>query len=252
MDQTSTVILIIAIIIILGSIAYTIQSIEEKKRARKLLVMSLKSQIRHALNIYNSLPEVFMTPELHEFLRKFLLVKWNKLLPLDSSEETRRSHAAFKERANNRVITLQHPQGSMTVYQETGQVHHALGQLKEISKWLADLSKTNQITESTFNELGWQTKDFYDRVSCDIEIFEAIETEKAHGPGPAIHKYHSVLKSLENLNQSEALDSQVYEVHKKVEYLNNKLMIINEQREAEMAAQAERDAEAARNRPRSE
>ncbi|MGB1239790.1 MAG: hypothetical protein ACPG4U_16350, partial [Pseudomonadales bacterium] len=135
---------------------------------------------------------------------------------------------------------IAHPQGSMSVYQDSGQVYHALGQLKEMTAWLADLHKSKQITESAFNELGWQTKDFYDRVSCDIEIFEALETEKLHGAGPAFHKFQSVMKSLEGLNQSEALDSQVYAVHRHVEMLR---VQIAEQQAAQAALEAQQNEE---------
>ena len=75
MGQSQTGLLILAIIVVLGSIAYTIQTIEERKRARKLLIMALKSQIRNSLNIYQGLPDVFMTAELHDFISRFIISK---------------------------------------------------------------------------------------------------------------------------------------------------------------------------------
>ena len=124
----------------------------------------------------------------------------------------------------------------MTVYQEEGQVYQTLGLLKETTYWLGELSKTKQISEFSFNELGWQVKDFYDRVSCDIEIFEAIETLHQHGEKASFPKFKIALRSLGNLNQSEALDSQIFEIHKKMEQLKK---IITEKKAAEELARRE-------------
>ncbi|MCJ8300780.1 MAG: hypothetical protein MJK13_17860 [Pseudomonadales bacterium] len=240
MGQSQTGLLILAIIVVLGSIAYTIQTIEERKRARKLLIMALKSQIRNSLNIYQGLPDVFMTAELHDFISRFIISKMTRLLTIDDSEQTKRALSNFREKANSRDITLQHPEGSMTIYQDEGQVHHALSQLKEITRWLAELSKSNQISEFSFNELGWQTKDFYDRVSCDIEILEAMDTEKVHGQKAGFHKFSIALKSLNNLNQSEALDSQIFAIHRHMEILKN-AVLEQEQEAAEALSKATED-----------
>ncbi|EPJ43543.1 MAG: hypothetical protein OFPI_42390 [Osedax symbiont Rs2] len=240
MGQTQTGLLILAIIVVLGSIAYTIQTIEERKRARKLLIMSLKSQIRNSVNIYQGLPDVFMTAELHEFISRFIISKMSRLLSIDDTEESRRSLSNFREKANNRDISLQHPEGSMSIYQDEGQVHHALGQLKEITRWLGELSKSRQISEFSFNELGWQTKDFYDRVSCDIEILDAIDTQKVHGEKAAFHKFSIAVKSLNNLNQSEALDSQIFAIHRHMEILKN-AVLEQEQEAAEERAKSDEE-----------
>lgn len=219
MSQTSTVILIIAIIVVLGSIAYTIQSIEERKRARKLKVLTLKGKIRNAMNIYKGIPDDFMTTELHDFLRKYINSKFQKLHAIDTTQDSQRAFNAFQERTKNRVLKYRTATGSMTVFKDEGQVYHALGKFKELSKWLADLKKDKQIAEATFNELSWQSKDFYDHVSCDIEVLKAIETEKLHGEKAGYHKYNIALKSLGQLNQSEVLDSQIFTIHNHVETL---------------------------------
>ena len=229
MGQTQSILLILSIVVTLGIIAYTIQSIEERKQARKRQVIAYKRQIRTAMNIYKGLPETFMTVELHDFISRHIFNKWKKLHDIETSQDSLRALTTFQERIKNRVITLQHPEGSMTVYSEEGQVYHALGLLKETTQWLADLSKSKQISEMSFNELGWQVKDFYDRVSCDIEIFEAIETLRQHGEKAAFHKFNIALKSLGELNQSQALDSQVFEIHKQMEKLK---IVIEEQNEA--------------------
>lgn len=236
MGQTQSILLILAIIVTLGIIAYTIQSIEERKQARKRQVLAYKSQIRKAINIYKGLPDIFMTVELHDFISRFIINKWKKLHLLNTTEDSLRSYNTFQERVQNRVITLQHPEGSMTVYAEEGQVYHSLGLLKETTHWLADLSKSKQISEMSFNELGWQIKDFYDRVSCDIEIFEAIDALQQHGEKAGFHKFNIALKSLGKLNQSQALDSQVFEIHKQMEKLK---VIIEEQNAAEELARKE-------------
>lgn len=221
MSQTSTVILIIAIIVVLGSIAFTIQTLEERKRARKLQIMTLKGKVRNAVNIYKGIPDMFMTVELHDFLRKFINNRWQKLHTLIDSEDSQRAYAAFQERCKNRVLHVQHPSGSMTVYQDEGQVYHALSKFKELQQWLSELHRNKQIPETTFNELNWQSKDFYDRVSCDIEVLEAIETERSHGEKAGYHKFNIALKSLNGLNQSESLDSQIFAIHKHMENLKS-------------------------------
>jgi len=236
MGQTESIVLILGIIVTLGVIAFTIQTIEERKQARKRQVLSYKRQIRDALNIYKGLPDVFMTVELHDFMNRYITSKWKKLHELDTTQDSLRSFNTFQERVKNRVITQQHPQGSMTVYKEEGQVYHALGLLKETSRWLGELSKTKQIPESTFNELSWLAKDFYDRVSCDIEIFDAIETLRQHGEKAGFHRFSIALKSLSNLNQSEALDSQIFEIHKLMEQLKT---VVEEQKAAEERARIE-------------
>ena len=219
MGQTSTVILILAIIFVLGSIAFVIQTIEERKRARKLKIMSLKGKVRNAVNIYKGIPDLFMTVELHDFLRKFINNRWQTLHTLVTTQESQRSFDAFKERCKNRVMHVQHPTGSMTIFQDDGQVYHMLGKFKELQQWLADLHRKKQIPETTYAELKWQVKDFYDRVSCDIEVLEAIETQRAHGEKAGYHKFNIALKSLNGLNQSESLDSQIFAIHNHMETL---------------------------------
>jgi hypothetical protein len=240
MGQTQTVILILSIIFILGSIAYTIQTIEERKRARKLLVMSLKSQIRNALNIYKGIPENFMTTELHDFISKFINAKWKRLHGIVVTKDSQTSYNNFQEQIKNKATNLQHSESSMSIYQEEGQVYHALAQLKATTRWLSEIFKSKQISESAFNELGWQIKDFYDRVSCDVQILEAIETQRLHGEKAGFHKFNIALKSLNNLNQSESLDGQIFILHKHMATLRN---TIKEQDAAE--EQARKDAEQA-------
>ena len=195
--------------------------------------MAFKSSIRKALNLYKGLPDSFMTVEIHDFMSRYIIKKWKELNTLDVSDDSLRSYNTFQERVKNRVITLEHPTGSMTVYKEEGQVYHALGLLKEVTHWLAELSKKKQISEHSFNELGWQIKDYYDRVSCDIEIFDALDTQRQHGEKAGFPKFNTALKSLNNLNQSEALDSQVFEIHKHMEKIKN---IIEQKDEAEALA----------------
>ncbi|MEH6444150.1 MAG: hypothetical protein V7784_09645 [Oceanospirillaceae bacterium] len=221
MGQTQTVILILSIIFVLGSIAYTIQTIEERKRARKLLIMSLKSQIRNALNIYKGVPENFMSAELHEFMSKFIDNKWKRLHTILVTQDSQNSYKNFQEQIKNKVFNPHLLESSMSVYQEEGQVYHALAQLKATTRWLAELHKSKQISESAFNELGWQIKDFYDRVSCDIEVLAAINMQKSHGEKAGFHKFNIALKSLNNLNQSESLDSQIFKLHKHMATLKN-------------------------------
>ena len=240
MGQTESIILIVGIIVTLGTIAFTIQTMEERKQARKRLVLSYKGQIRDALNIYKSLPDVIMTLELHDFISRYILKKWNKLHEINTTQDSLRSLNTFQERIKNRVITQQLPQGSMTVYQEEGQVYHTLGLLKETTRWLGELSKSKQISESAFNELGWLVKDFYDRVSCDIEIFDAQETLRQHGEKAGFHKFTIALRSLSNLNQSEALDAQIFEIHKLMEKLRT---VIEEQKAEEERLRIEKENE---------
>ncbi|MEM5530046.1 hypothetical protein WN093_14585 [Gammaproteobacteria bacterium AS21] len=223
MGQTETALLVISIVVVLGCIAYAIQSIEERKRARKIKIMRLKSQIQNALAIYKNLPDFFMSAELHDFMHQFLLRKWRELHTILQTEESVRACKNFQEKAKNRVVNLTPPQGSMTVYQDDGQVYHALGILKETIDWLSDLRERKQMSEHAFNELGWQTKDAFERVSCDIQVLEALETQRLHGEKAGFHKFKSALKSLNNLNQSESLDSQIFSIHKHMEQLRDEI-----------------------------
>lgn len=224
MGQTETALLVISIVVVLGCIAYAIQSIEERKRARKIKIMRLKSQIQNALGIYKNIPDFFMSAELHDFMRQFLLRKWRELHTILKTEESVRACKNFQEKAKNRVVNLTPPQGSMTVYEDDGQVYHALGILKETIDWLSDLRERKQMSEHAFNELGWQTKDAFERVSCDIQVLEAMETQRLHGEKAGFHKFKSALKSLNNLNQSESLDSQIFSIHKHMEKLKEEIL----------------------------
>ncbi len=245
MENTSTAMLVVAIIVVLGAIAYSIQSFEERKRARKLKITLLKREIRQAINIYKGIPDNFMTVELNDFVRNFTNVKWRKLHTLVSSEDNTRAHNAFQERCKNQNYYSQQQLGSMTVFQDEGQVYHALGQLKELTAWLADLHKKKAITETTFGELSWQAKDFYDRASCDLEILSAIETQRAHGEKAGYYKFNSAIKSLGNLNQSEELDSQMFEIRNHMETLKaiyeEQEAIEEEQRRIEQLEEEERN-----------
>ena len=219
MGQTQTAFLILGIIVVLGFIAYTIQLIEERKRARKLLIMSLKSQIRNALNIYKGIPDTFMTNELHNFISRFILAKWKRLHDIYVTEDSERSLISFKEKIKDKKIFIQSSTATMSIYQSEGQVHHALAQLRVAKNWLAELNRSRNINESDFNQLGWQLKDSFDRVACDVQILHAKQTENDSGDKAGFFKFKIALKALKNLNQSESLDSQIFEIHKHMEQL---------------------------------
>jgi len=51
-----------------------------------------------------------------------------------------------------------------------------------------------------------------------------METEKLHGEKAGFHKFKSALKSLNNINQSESLDSQIFSIHKHMEKLKEEII----------------------------
>ena len=191
------------------------------------------------MGIYEGLPETFMSPEIHDFLSRFINNRYKKLLELENTQQHLNLANAFKQRAASREITMQHPQGSMTVFASKEQVAHALGQVREIARWVGELQKSKQISSHDNNEVLLQAKDYHDRASCDMEIFEAMEMENRKGPRAAVFKYRDCLKALAKLNYSETLDRQMYEVRKHLAGLEEQVEELKEQELAEMKAAEE-------------
>ncbi|MDP1069442.1 hypothetical protein, partial [Klebsiella pneumoniae] len=72
MSPTETGLIIVAVVVVMAMIAFSIQTVENQRRERRMRLLMLKDQIRRADHLLHTLPEHYITREIRDVLVRYL------------------------------------------------------------------------------------------------------------------------------------------------------------------------------------
>ncbi|MDO6592576.1 hypothetical protein [Neptuniibacter sp. 1_MG-2023] len=235
MSPTYIAVIILCGVALMACIAFVIQDIENKKRERNLRLISLKSGIRRASHLFDAFPPILMSTEIRTLLCKYLEARWTAVVELDPNESNKQQKAAFQAQAAILPEPVAHPSGSMTIFKSHTEAARAMGIIKELAQFIADIKNKGEINNEIADNLTKDAKHTYSRIEVDIELMNAMETEKSRGPEVVIHHYRSCFSKLQNLNYHQTLDRQLYEIRTHVGQLAEKIDTAAEEKAKEKA-----------------
>lgn len=240
MTPTETGLLIIAVVVVMAMIAFTIQNIETQRRERRMRLLLLKDQIRRADHLLRTLPEHYITREIRDLLLNYLVQRWKLTLELERTEENQKKLHELEAVRAQPLPVVEHPQGSMTLHADRNHAERTASLLRELFQFLSDLKKQGTVRVAEADSVIYQVKEAYTRTRLDVEIMDAQETEGARGAGPALPRFRTVLAKLQSLNKTQQLDRQLYEIGTHIDELQ---AIVEQERLVKEAEEKRRRAE---------
>ncbi|MBR9830395.1 MAG: hypothetical protein GYB41_17475 [Oceanospirillales bacterium] len=242
MTPTQTGLMIVAVIMVMAMIAFTIQSIENQRRERRMKLLLLKDQVRRADHLLHSLPEHYITQEIRDLLVQYLHRRWKLILELENTTDNQQKVSDMDAFAALPLPVVEHPEGSMTLHTDRNHAERTAALLRELFQFLSELQAGKVISDMRASEVIYQVKEAYTRTRLDVELMDALEVESARGPSVALPRYRTVCAKLQGLNQTQQLDRQLYELGVHMDGLQVQVDEAREQREAEERKRREEEA----------
>lgn len=239
MNPTYMAVVILLSIAVMAGVALAVQDSENKKRAKQLKLMGLKSAIRKASHLLEAFPPVLLSTDARGFLCKYLEVRWSKIVELEATQENIQQQQEFIALVADIPEVVGHPEGSMTVFNNRTDAIHALGVVKEFGQFIAEIHAKSEIIDDVAERFIKEAKILYSRTEVDLDLINAIETEQNHSPDVVIHQYRSCFSKLQNLNLNQTLDWQIYEIRAHLTLLAERMEKDNEAKR--IAAEQEKE-----------
>ncbi|MDY6891753.1 MAG: hypothetical protein SVU24_09215 [Pseudomonadota bacterium] len=243
MSPTETGMIIVAVVVVMAMIAFSIQTIEEQRRERHMRLLILKDQIRRADHLLRTLPEHYITREIRDLLVRYIQSRWKRVLELENSPENQQKLAEMETVAAQPLPVVEHPPGSMTLHTDRSHAQRTAALLRELFQFLTELQRSGLLPAATTRDVIYQVKEAYTRTRIDVEIMDAIEVEQQKGAAPALPRYRTAAAKLQRLNQTQQLDRQIYELSAHIDKLQ--AIVERERHLREVQEERERAQEAA-------
>jgi len=242
MSPTETGLIIVAVVVVMAMIAFSIQAVENQRRERRMRLLMLKDQIRRADHLLHTLPEHYITREIRDVFVKYLQNRWKQVMELESAPEHRQKLAEMEAFAAQPLPVVEHPPGSMTLHTDRNHAQRTAALLRELFQFLTELQNGGRLPPATTRDVMYQVKEAYTRTRIDVEIMEAMEVEQMRGAAPALPRYRTAAGKLQHLNQTQQLDRQIYELSAHMDKLQE---IVERERLLREAEEKRRRAEEA-------
>lgn len=239
MSPTQVGILILGGILVLAVTAYIVQTIETQRREKRMRLLALRDQIRRADHLLSNLPAFYISPDIRSILIKYMDLRWHQMLELERSPIYQQELEKLAQRASEPFEPGQYPAGSLTYAPDRNTARSTRALLRELAQFLADLQKQNLFSKNGFQAMLRQIKQSYSRLTIELEIMDAQQTEQVAGPAVALHTYRSALSRLQNFNDAYQIDVQIFALSRKLEECQK---IADEQRAKEEEELRRRDA----------
>lgn len=233
MGPTETGLIIVAVVVVMAAVAFTIQAIENQRRERRMRLLILKDQIRRADHLLHTLPEHYITAEIRDLLVAYLQSRWKQVLVLDNTQENQKKLSDLENLASKPLPVVEHPEGSLTLHPDRSQAERTAALLRELYQFLMELQKGQVLFAAAARDVLAQVKEAYIRTRIDVEIMEALEVERHRGAAPALPRYRTVASKLQRLNRTQQLDRQIYELSAHMDKLEAIAQRERQQREEE-------------------
>ncbi|WP_432698242.1 hypothetical protein ACQUQP_07835 [Marinobacterium sp. YM272] len=217
MSPTQIGILILGGIVVLAVTAYIVQTIETQRRERRLKLLALRDQIRRADHLLTSLPAFYISPDIRTVLIKYMERRWHQMLELERNAAYQQELQRLTQRASEPFEPGQYPSGSLTHSPDRNMARSTRALLRELAQFLTELQKQNLFSKGALQQMVRHIKQSYTRLTIELEIMDAQQTEQVAGPQVALHAYRSALTRLQNFNDAYQIDVQIFALTRKVE-----------------------------------
>ncbi|SEG34543.1 hypothetical protein [Marinobacterium lutimaris] len=239
MGPTQIGILILGGILVLAVTAYIVQTIETQRREKRMRLLALRDQIRRADHLLTNLPAFYISPDIRSVLIKYMDLRWHQMIELERSPNYRQELEKLAQRASEPFEPGNYPSGSLTHSPDRNTARSTRALLRELAQFLTDLQKQNLFSKGALHAMLRHIKQSYTRLTIELEIMDAQQTEQVAGPQVALHTYRSALTRLQSFNDAYQIDVQIFALSKKLEECQN---IADEQRAKEEDELRRRDA----------
>jgi hypothetical protein len=217
MSPTQIGFLILGGIVVLAVTAYIVQTLETQRRQRQMRLLMLRDQIRRADHLLSALPAFYVTPDIRTVLIKYMERRWQQVMELDRNPAYAKEVERLTQLAGERFDPGQYPAGSLTFSQDRDAARRSRALLRELAQFLTDLQKQNLFSQSALVPMIRHIKQSYTRLTIELEIMDAQQTEEVAGPQVALHSYRSALTRLQGFNNAYQIDAQIFALARKVE-----------------------------------
>jgi len=242
MSPTETGLIIVAVVVVMAVVAFIIQAIENQRRERHMRLLILKDQIRRADHLLHTLPEHYITREIRDLLVAYLHSRWKLVMGLENNPENQKKLTEMEAFAAQPLPVVEYPEGSMTLHRDRSQAQRTAALLRELYQFLGELQKSHMLPVAAARDVVTQVKEAYTRTRIDVEIMEAMDVEQLRGAAPALPRYRTVAGKLQQLNRTQQLDRQIYELSAHMDRLQE---IVQRERQLREAEEKRRRAEEA-------
>ncbi|TCK07630.1 hypothetical protein [Marinobacterium mangrovicola] len=239
MSPTQIGILILGGILVLAVTAYIVQTIETQRREKRMRLLALRDQIRRADHLLSNLPPFYISPDIRSILIKYMDLRWHQMIELERNPSYQQELEKLAQRASEPFDPGNYPAGSLTHSPDRNTARSTRALLRELAQFLTDLQKQNLFGKNALQAMLRHIKQSYTRLTIELEIMDAQQTEEVAGPQVALHTYRSALTRLQNFNDAYQIDVQVFALSRKLEECQK---IADEQRAREEEELRQRDA----------
>lgn len=243
MSPTQIGMLILGGIGVMAVTAYVIQSVEAQRRERRMKLLAIKDQIRRADHLLSSLPSFYVTPDIRAVLIKYMELRWQNAIELDSNPAYRQEIAKLEQLASEPFEPGLYPTGSLTYCSDRDTARRSRALLRELAQFLTDLQKQQLFSQQTLNGMIRHIKQSYSRLTIELELMDAQMTEEISGPQVALHTYRSALTRLQGFNNAYQIDVQIFALTQKIEVCERVAEELRVQAEDEMRKRDEETRE---------
>lgn len=243
MSPTQIGILILGGIAVLIVTAYIAQTLEMQRREKRMRLLALKDQIRRADHLLSSLPTFYVTADIRTALIKYMQWRWQQVMELERNPAIARELERLNQLASERFEPGLYPDGALTFSQDRDSARRARALLRELARFMADLQKLNLFSQHTLVTIVRQIKQGYTRLTIELELMDAQQTEAISGPQVALHSYRNALTRLLRFDGAHQIEAQTQALARKVaqcEQAADKLKQASEQ-ELRESDEAERE-----------
>lgn len=239
MSPTQIGILILGGILVLAVTAYIVQTIETQRREKRMRLLALRDQIRRADHLLSNLPPFYISPDIRSILIKYMDLRWHQMIELERNPSYQQELEKLAQRASEPFDPGNYPAGSLTHSPDRNTARSTRALLRELAQFLTDLQKQNLFGKNALQAMLRHIKQSYTRLTIELEIMDAQQTEEVAGPQVALHTYRSALTRLQNFNDAYQIDVQIFALSRKMEECQK---IADEQRAREEEELRQRDA----------
>ena len=204
-------------------LASFIQQVEDKKKAKKMRIMHLRTSIRRCSHLLDNIPSHFMTTELHQVLSRYLEFQCKASLELEENNTIKKQLDDIQASKKKNYEPEPHPEGSVTLFATPHLALRAKAIVKELAQFLKSIKGHGEVSSTVCDRLIEDTKVSYQRADIDYELHEILAAEPHQNVKMTVSMLRNIFGRLGKINVDHVVDRQLYEVRSHLHKLAREL-----------------------------